>query len=42
MDVPSAWDVNQGNINSIFSPNMLISIMFPKLCAINFDGIHYY
>ena len=41
IDVPSGWDVEEGNINNTFTPSMLISLTAPKLCAKNYEGVHY-
>ncbi len=41
VDVPSGWDVEKGNINSTFTPDMLISLTLPKLCAKQYKGLHY-
>ncbi len=41
VDVPSGWDVDKGNVNCVFTPEMLVSITFPKLCAKDYLGIHY-
>jgi NAD(P)H-hydrate epimerase len=41
IDVPSGWDVEKGNVNDAFVPHMLISLTLPKLCAVNYKGIHY-
>ncbi|CAG8481703.1 11652_t:CDS:10 [Acaulospora morrowiae] len=41
VDIPSAWDVEKGNIgNRGFTPSMLISLTAPKLCAKQFNGTH--
>jgi NAD(P)H-hydrate epimerase len=41
IDIPSGWDVEKGNVNDTFVPDMLISLQAPKLCAENFKGAHY-
>ncbi len=41
IDVPSGWNVNEGNINNNFTPDMLVSLTLPKLCSKNYTGIHY-
>ncbi len=41
VDIPSGWDVDKGNLNSTFYPDMLISLTLPKLCAKDFQGLHY-
>ncbi|CAG8767928.1 17202_t:CDS:2, partial [Cetraspora pellucida] len=42
IDIPSAWDVEKGNINGRgFTPAMLISLTSPKLCAKQYNGIHF-
>ncbi|CAG8444415.1 12681_t:CDS:2 [Funneliformis mosseae] len=42
VDIPSAWDVEKGNIdNRGFTPSMLISLTAPKLCAKHFNGKHF-
>lgn len=43
VDVPSGWNVEEGDVSGIgFTPNMLISLTAPKLCAKNFHGEHHY
>ena len=44
IDIPSGWDVEQGDVNqcSIHSPEMLISLTAPKICAQFFKGKHHY
>jgi hydroxyethylthiazole kinase-like uncharacterized protein yjeF len=43
VDVPSGWDVEQGDVSqSGLSPDMLISLTSPKLCAQFFKGAHHY
>lgn len=41
VDVPSGWDVEQGNIDNLFVPKYLISLTLPKLCARDFKGRHF-
>ncbi|CAG8438578.1 12820_t:CDS:2 [Dentiscutata heterogama] len=42
IDIPSAWDVEKGNIDGRgFTPTMLISLTSPKLCARQYNGIHF-
>jgi NAD(P)H-hydrate epimerase len=41
IDVPSGWDSNKGNINKLFTPKYLISLIIPKKCSHNFEGEHY-
>eukprot|EP00003_Mantamonas_plastica_P010760 TRINITY_DN2022_c0_g1_i1.p1 TRINITY_DN2022_c0_g1~~TRINITY_DN2022_c0_g1_i1.p1 ORF type:complete len:118 (-),score=23.93 TRINITY_DN2022_c0_g1_i1:241-594(-) len=43
IDVPSGWDIENGNENGIGveNPSMLISLTLPKPCAKSFEGIHY-
>ncbi|CAG8433638.1 1204_t:CDS:10 [Ambispora gerdemannii] len=42
VDIPSAWDVEKGNIDGrSFIPTMLISLTAPKMGAQQFKGIHY-
>jgi NAD(P)H-hydrate epimerase len=42
VDIPSGWDVDQGDIyNTNFKPNALISLTLPKLCSQVYDGKHY-
>jgi hydroxyethylthiazole kinase-like uncharacterized protein yjeF len=43
VDVPSGWDVDKGNIHRLGPDNVsaLISLTVPKLCAKEFNGIHY-
>ena len=43
IDIPSGWDVEQGDINGIgLKPDMLISLTAPKKCSSRFDGQHHY
>jgi NAD(P)H-hydrate epimerase len=43
VDVPSGWDVEQGDVShSGLSPDMLVSLTSPKLCARYFKGAHHY
>ncbi|KAF8821982.1 putative apolipoprotein A-I binding protein [Cardiosporidium cionae] len=42
VDVPSGWVVDSGEDNLAgLKPDCLISLTFPKICARNFNGIHY-
>ncbi len=41
VDIPSGWDVDKGNINKHFTPDLLISLTLPKLCSKEYKGIHY-
>jgi NAD(P)H-hydrate epimerase len=41
IDIPSGWDVEKGNIQNVFTPDLLISLTLPKLCAKHFKGMHY-
>ncbi|EFA82667.1 hypothetical protein PPL_04361 [Heterostelium album PN500] len=41
VDIPSGWDVEQGNIRNTFTPGLLISLATPKKCAENYKGFHY-
>ena len=41
IDIPSGWNVDKGNINHLFTPEMLISLTLPKKCAEYYSGIHY-
>eukprot|EP01117_Protostelium_nocturnum_P008449 TRINITY_DN3022_c0_g1_i2.p1 TRINITY_DN3022_c0_g1~~TRINITY_DN3022_c0_g1_i2.p1 ORF type:complete len:127 (-),score=48.59 TRINITY_DN3022_c0_g1_i2:74-454(-) len=41
VDIPSGWDVEKGNSNEGFEPDLLVSLTAPKLCAKNFKGKHY-
>ncbi|TIB84398.1 YjeF N-terminal domain-like protein [Wallemia mellicola] len=42
VDIPSAWDVEKGNIdNKSFTPAALISLTAPKLGVKQFTGVHY-
>ncbi|KAF9336215.1 hypothetical protein BG006_009379 [Podila minutissima] len=43
VDIPSAWDVEQGNVNGTgFQPSMLVSLTAPKQGARDFTGPHHY
>ncbi|CAG8567405.1 1014_t:CDS:2 [Diversispora eburnea] len=42
VDIPSAWDVEKGNIDNCgFTPSMLISLTAPKLGVNQFTGKHF-
>eukprot|EP00164_Ancoracysta_twista_P002389 GFYU01003165.1.p1 GENE.GFYU01003165.1~~GFYU01003165.1.p1 ORF type:complete len:302 (-),score=52.28 GFYU01003165.1:337-1242(-) len=41
VDIPSGWDVEQGNINEMYTPAALISLSAPKQGASKFEGAHY-
>ena len=41
VDIPSGWDVEKGNINNTFTPDLLISLTLPKLGVEKYSGIHY-
>jgi len=42
VDIPSGWDVEQGNINNTgFNPALLVSLGSPKLGVKDFKGLHY-
>jgi len=41
IDIPSGWDVENGNTVNIYEPNYLISLGLPKKCVKNFKGKHY-
>ncbi|KAF9974761.1 hypothetical protein BGZ73_001787 [Actinomortierella ambigua] len=42
VDIPSAWDVEKGNINDSFHPEMLVSLTAPKEGARAFRGPHHF
>jgi NAD(P)H-hydrate epimerase len=43
LDIPSGWDVEQGNVSGKgLSPDCLISLTAPKLCAKQFTGQFHY
>ena len=41
VDIPSGFDINNGNIFNTFVPKGLISLTLPKLCSKSFTGEHY-
>jgi hypothetical protein len=42
VDVPSGWDVEQGDIHSTgFNPQAVISLTAPKICMAGYKGYHY-
>ena len=41
IDIPSGFDINNGNIFNTFIPKGLISLTLPKLCSKSFKGEHY-
>ncbi|KAJ3334621.1 hypothetical protein HDU91_002637, partial [Kappamyces sp. JEL0680] len=41
IDIPSGWDVEQGNVHRHFTPAALVSLTAPKLGASHFAGQHY-
>ncbi|KAF9087570.1 NAD(P)H-hydrate epimerase [Mortierella sp. AD031] len=43
VDIPSAWDVEKGNVRGEgFQPSMLVSLTAPKEGAKDFTGVHHY
>lgn len=44
IDIPSGWDVEKGNSegNGLTSPETLISLTTPKLCAKEFKGKYHF
>lgn len=42
IDIPSGWNVDKPEIDTHhFMPQVIISLTAPKLCTMNFKGIHY-
>ncbi len=41
VDIPSGFDINNGNIFNTFVPKGLISLTLPKLCSKSFTGEHF-
>eukprot|EP00598_Pedospumella_elongata_P005200 CAMPEP_0184976810 /NCGR_PEP_ID=MMETSP1098-20130426/7700_1 /TAXON_ID=89044 /ORGANISM="Spumella elongata, Strain CCAP 955/1" /LENGTH=419 /DNA_ID=CAMNT_0027499747 /DNA_START=143 /DNA_END=1402 /DNA_ORIENTATION=+ len=42
VDIPSGWDVNEGDIHDTkFVPDAVISLTAPKLCMKDYAGVHY-
>lgn len=42
VDIPSGWDVNEGDIHqTTFVPGAVISLTAPKLCMKGYTGVHY-
>ncbi|CAI2375987.1 unnamed protein product [Moneuplotes crassus] len=41
VDVPSSWQCDEGNVNSTYTPDILISLTAPKKCSEGFSGVHY-
>jgi len=41
IDVPSGWDIEQGNTMNLFNPKWNISLMLPKQCMKEFNGTHF-
>lgn len=41
IDIPSGWNVNEGNIDNLFEPEYLISLTLPKLGVKSFKGTHF-
>jgi len=41
VDIPSGFDINNGNIFNTFIPKGLVSLTLPKLCSKSFAGEHY-
>ena len=44
-DVPSGWDVDKesgGSADEILQPELLVSLVVPKLCARRFNGTHHF
>lgn len=43
IDIPSGWDVEQGDVNALgLRPDLLISLTAPKICARKFEGRFHY
>ena len=43
VDIPSGWDVEGGDVNQLgLSPDLLISLTAPKICAKHFKGKFHY
>lgn len=43
IDIPSGWHVEEGDIcGEGIKPDMLVSLIAPKLCAKKFDGPHHF
>lgn len=42
VDVPSGWEVDNGNVYNLFTPVANISLGSLKQCVREFDGIHYF
>ena len=42
VDIPSGWHVDSGDIYSTnFMPHAVVSLTLPKLCMLQYDGLHY-
>lgn len=42
VDIPSGWDVNDGDIyETFFTPKAVISLTLPKMCMLQYDQKHY-
>uniref|UniRef100_A0A8C5WI52 ApoA-I-binding protein 2 n=1 Tax=Leptobrachium leishanense TaxID=445787 RepID=A0A8C5WI52_9ANUR len=41
IDIPSGWDVENGNPEGI-NPEVLVSLMAPKKCALKYSGKHHF
>ena len=41
VDIPSGFDINNGNIFNTFIPKTLVSLTLPKLCSKSFAGDHF-
>lgn len=41
VDIPSAWDVERGNVHQSFTPQVLLSLSAPKLGSRSFTGRHF-
>ena len=42
IDVPSGWDIHQGNVHGSFYPACNISLTSVKHCMKDFSGTHYF
>lgn len=42
VDVPSGWEIEEGNIHDTFTPDANISLGTLKKCIKNFKGRHYF
>mmetsp|Transcript_3954 Transcript_3954/g.3371 ORF Transcript_3954/g.3371 Transcript_3954/m.3371 type:complete len:110 (+) Transcript_3954:475-804(+) len=41
VDIPSGWELAEGNVYDVVTPKYTISLTLPKICMKEYKGIHY-